>query len=145
MSDYLLIGSDFSAGIMEFGICVVDLDKNDPPVYMHHECDSITEWKLYTETVSEFLMRVFCEVLICEMYDTAMDTLKGEGWNAVTLSKEELHDYEIDFDAMTKYPAFYDAEALLGCTYDEDNQILLAIKFHENSGEILYCAAYSKA
>lgn len=142
--NYLLIGSDFAAGVVEFGICVTDLDKKDPPVYMNHECDSICQWKLYANSISEFLMLVFCDVLSCEMYDTAMDTLEDEGWNVETLSKKELNNYEIDFDSMVKYPSTYDADALLGCAYDEDNHILLVVKFDESNEEILNCIAYSK-
>ncbi len=142
--NYLLIGSDFAAGVIEFGICNTDLDKSDPPVYMNHECDSICEWKLYTNSLSEFLMRVFCDVLSCEMYDTAMDALEDEGWSIETSSDEELKNYEIDFDLLVKYPSFYDGNALLGCAYDEDNHILLLVKFDESSGEILNCIAYIK-
>ena len=142
--NYLLIGSDFAAGVIEFGVCITDLDKNDPPVYMNHENDSICEWKLYTNSLSEFLRWVFCDVLSCEMYDTAMDTLEKNGWDAGILSEDELNVYEIDFDSMDKHPSFYDGNALLGCAYDEDNHILLVVKFDENSGEILNCIAYSK-
>ena len=142
--NYLLIGSDFAAGVVQFGICITDLDKNDPPVYMNHECDSICQWKLYTNSISEFLMLVFCDVLSCEMYDTAMDTLEDEGWNSETLSENELDSYEIDFNSMVKYPSPYDEDALLGCAYDEDNHILLIVKFDENSGEVLNCIAYCK-
>ena len=142
--NYLLIGSDFAAGIINFGICITDLDKSDPPVYMNHECDSICEWKLYTNSISEFLMLVFCDILSYEMYDTAMDTLEDEGWEADILSEYELNDYKIDFDAMVKYPSFYDRNALLGCAYDEDKHILLVVKFDENNEEILNCIAYCK-
>ena len=57
---------------------------------------------------------------------------------------EELKNYEIDFDLLVKYPSFYDGNALLGCAYDEDNHILLLVKFDESSGEILNCIAYIK-
>lgn len=142
--NYLLIGSDFAAGVVEFGICVTDLHKSDPPVYMNHECDSICEWKLYANSISEFLMQVFCDIVSCEMYDTAMDVLEDAGWNVDTLSEEEFDDYEIDFDSMVKYPSCYDGNALLGCAYDEDKNILLVVKFDEDSEKILDCIAYSK-
>lgn len=89
-------------------------------------------------------MLVFCDILSYEMYDTAMDTLEDEGWEADILSEYELNDYKIDFDAMVKYPSFYDRNALLGCAYDEDKHILLVVKFDENNEEILNCIAYCK-
>lgn len=142
--NYLLIGSDFSSGIIEFGVCITDLDKNDPPVYMNHESDPISKWRLYTNSLSEFLMLVFCDALSCEMYDTVMDALEEDGWDNKVLSEDELNRYEIDFNSMKKYPSFYDGNALLGCVYDEDNHILLFVKFDETSGEILNGIAYSK-
>ena len=45
---------------------------------------------------------------------------------------------------MKKYPSFYNSNALLVCAYDEDNHILLLVKFDENSGEILNSIVYSK-
>ena len=142
--NYLLIGSDFSSGEIEFGICITDLDQNDPPVYMHHESDSIRKWIHYTDSVSEFLMLVFCDALPCEMYDTVMDTLEEDGWDNKILSVDELNSYEIDLNSIKKYPSFYDGNALVGCAYDEDNHILLFVKFDEHNGEVLDSIAYSK-
>lgn len=142
--NYLLIGSDFAAGIVEFGICITDLDKNNPPVYINHECDLISEWKLFSDSLSSFLMKIFCDVLSCEMYDTAVEVLEDDGWNVDTLSKYELGNYNIDFDAILKYPSLYDDNALLSCVYNKDNNMLLIIKFDESGKEILKCIAYSR-
>lgn len=142
--NYLLIGSDFSMGIIEFGICGTDLDQDDPPVSMHHENDSIRKWRPYTNSVSEFLMLVFCDALSCDMYDTVMDVLEKDGWDNKLLSKDEINRYAIDLNSVKKYPSFYDGNALLGCAYEEDSHTLLLIKFNETTGEIMGGVAYSK-
>ena len=41
--NYLQIGSDYSAGVVVFGICEKDLELENPPVYMLHEADEITD------------------------------------------------------------------------------------------------------
>lgn len=142
--NYLLIGSDFAAGIITFGILFSDLDQKDPPVYMHHESDPLGKWIPYTKTVSEFLMISMCDALSCVMYDTAMDTLEADDWDCKNLSKEEVNKYKIDFDAVVKYPSFYDSDLLVGCCFDPILQVLVVINFSETSREVLNGIAYHK-
>ena len=111
---------------------------------MHHENDSIRKWRPYTNSVSEFLMLVFCDALSCDMYDTVMDVLEKDGWDNKLLSEGEINRYAIDLNCVKKYPSFYDGNALLGCAYEEDSHTLLLIKWNESTGEIISGIAYSK-
>ena len=134
--NYLLIGSDFGSGIVQFGIC--DLDKNNPPVYMNHECDSISEWKLYTDSLSDFLMQVLCDVLLCEMYDTAIDVLEEDGWNSQEICEDDLLNYQIDIDRIKKYKSSCDIDAECGCVYKEDLLFVIKIDSEKNISGIVY-------
>lgn len=80
VSNFLEIGSDYSAGVATFGICVDDLDQPDPPVYMLHEADEKNDWKLLDKTLSLFLMRILADTLTCAMYGTAKEVLGKKGW-----------------------------------------------------------------
>lgn len=138
--NYLLIGSDFAGGIVQYGICVTDLDKCDPPVYMNHECDSISEWKLWTDNLSSFLMQVFCDVLLCENYDTAIDVLEEDGWTSEELFENDLLNYQINIDCIPKYKSLYAQDAMCGCVYSEEENLLFVIKIdsEKNISGIVY-------
>lgn len=86
VDDYLEIGSDYGAGVVTFGIRKQDLTEDDPPVWMNHEADPITEWKKMYETVSDYLLDIVLLTLTCETYHTALDELEKKGW--------EYRDYE---------------------------------------------------
>lgn len=78
--DYLEIGSDFGAGVVTFGIRKQDLEDEDPPVYMLHEADDITDWKKMYEKLSDFLLEVVLTALIGIDYSTAEEALEENGW-----------------------------------------------------------------
>lgn len=138
--NYLLIGSDFAGGIVQYGICVTDLDKSDPPVYMNHECDSISEWKPWTDNLSSLLMQVFCDVLLCENYDTAIDVLEEDGWTSEELFENDLLNYQINIDCIPKYKSLYAQDAMCGCVYNEEENLLFVIKIdsEKNISGIVY-------
>ncbi|MDE7243691.1 MAG: hypothetical protein K2O18_06925 [Oscillospiraceae bacterium] len=80
-ANYLYIGSDYAAGVVVWGIREEDLNKEDPPVYMLHEMDEPAGWKVFSETLSGFLMYILCgSTLGCEFYDTAKNVLEKQGW-----------------------------------------------------------------
>lgn len=116
VENYLEIGSDFSAGIIEFGIQEGCLDQPDPPVYMLHETELPTGWKRFSATLSDYLKYVLCAVLCCETYETGMEVLEEEGWSFEQCEKPE--------DApMT--PCIYDLT--ICCGYDPDTKTILAV------------------
>lgn len=78
--NYLEIGSDYSAGVVTFGIRADDLSQADPPVYILNEGSPETAWRVLDDTLSLFLMRVLADVLTCSMYDTAREVLEKAGW-----------------------------------------------------------------
>ncbi len=55
IDNYLLIGSEYANGMGNFGICIQDLQKDDPPVYWRRDIDSFSTWKLENEKLSDFL------------------------------------------------------------------------------------------
>ena len=55
MPDYLQIGSDYGVGCVTYGICETDLEKEDPPVYIWNEADSLKDWRVLTDSLSVFL------------------------------------------------------------------------------------------
>lgn len=63
MDNYLQIGSDYAAGVVFYGIKENNLVLENPPVYMLHEADELSEWKLITNTLSEYLMCVLLDAL----------------------------------------------------------------------------------
>lgn len=143
VSDYLCIGSDFAAGVVKFGICVADLEKSDPPVYMNHECDSISEWKLWTNSLSDFLMQVLCDALLCEMYETAVDVLEKNGWVSETIFEENLEAYKIERNAIKKYKSLY-TDNVCGCVYAEEERTIFVIKLEERDEGIFSGIKYCK-
>ena len=81
VANYLHIGSDYAAGVVVWGIREDGLNKEDPPVYMLHEEDEPTGWKVFSQTLSGFLMYILCgSTLCCESYSTAKNVLSKQGW-----------------------------------------------------------------
>lgn len=78
--DCLEIGSDYGAGIVTFGLRLEDMDKDDPPVYLHHEADAPRQWRDAYPSVSEFLMDVLLTALTLLMYGTAEEALEELDW-----------------------------------------------------------------
>ncbi|MDE7275159.1 MAG: SMI1/KNR4 family protein [Lachnospiraceae bacterium] len=125
--NYLYIGSDYAAGVVNFGICETDLDREDPPVYYLHEAGSVKDWKVIADTLSDFLGGIVCDMLAGVQYTTAKDYLEKRGWEFIESgysSGEELCNQlaqrQIDLSAMKKYPSFYGTDATYCLCADEE-------------------------
>lgn len=128
VSNYLQIGSDYAAGVVNFGICEADLEKEDPPVYYLHEADSIKDWKVLTNTLSEFLGGIVCDMLAGANYTTAQDVLEEEGWEFCEYDNlDQLTQWQIVLSEMTKYPSFYEDEACYRVCIEADRKVLYLV------------------
>lgn len=128
--NYLIIGSDYAAVVVQFGIRLSDIQQDNPPVYMNHECDSIFDWQLFDETVSDFLIRTLCDVLCCTYYNTASHILKEAGWTFRKLSKEDLSKQIDDMSAMLRCKSKY---TVYGCAYSKEENRLLTVRFDKDN------------
>lgn len=141
--NFLVIGSDSAAGVVEFGVLAEDLAKEDPPVYMQHEADPITVWTLHNDTVSDYTMQVLCDVLACVEYYTAQQVLKKAGWTFQEYgaprrglpergSLEEgwaiLRERNVDVSGAKKHASLYGIEAYCCCGWDEEAQTLYVVR-----------------
>ena len=120
--NYLKIGSDYAAGIVEFAILEADLGQKNPPVYMHHEADDERNWRKFSDTLSGFLMYILCAVLSCETYETAQEVLEDEGWEYVECDKPETIGRQYDFIEGLTVACGYDAETNTILSVLEDNE-----------------------
>lgn len=133
VTNYLEIGSDYSAGVVEYGICVKDLDKEDPPVYYLHEADEITDWKLFCNTLSGYFMLVLCDALLCKHYKTASYVLTeaGFGFNLCKYDEAEETSKELGIDLSTlKEQVMSNGKATWG--YDEEKNTLIVASTDNN-------------
>lgn len=138
VSNYLQIGSDFGAGVVTFGIRLEDLPQENPPVYLLNEASSLENWTQISDSLSEFLMSVMCDILSCVMYDTAKHVLPKLGWRVQTCMNSEevkrgLSENNIDLSAMKKYKSFYGDHVDAYCGYDEQTQTILVITTHSDT------------
>lgn len=115
-SECLKIGSDYSTGTIEFGIKKEELNLNDPPVYVLFE-DDPAGWKLFSTTLSGFLMYIVCSILCCEDYDTAQDVLEKSNWTYEECSKPK---------GIAKTYSFVHGLSVC-CGYEPDTNTLLAV------------------
>lgn len=142
VSNYLLIGSDYGAGIAKFGIRLEEIGQEDPPVYMLFEDDPITDWKIYDQRLSDFLMRSLCDVLCCGEYDTAQRVLGKMGWAPKEIYPEDIPG--LDLDAVLKYRSTYGADAVCGCAYDEESHFLVSVRVDREEGGVCNIMTYQK-
>lgn len=98
--DYLNIGSDYAAGVVTYGIREKDLGKENPPVYLQHEADPLTQWNMLYESLTDYLLYVICDALLGVFYDTAQDVLEEYGWEFENYEYDTLEDAE---DLFKKY------------------------------------------
>lgn len=124
--NYLLIGSDYGAGVVKFGIPLDELQQDDPPVYMLMEDNPLDDWKLYDDCLSDFLMRSLCDVLCCGEYDTAERVLKKAGWVPEESDPKDIPG--LDMEAVLKYKSTYGGDAVCGCAYDEEKGFLVSVR-----------------
>ena len=115
----------------EFGICIEDLQKNDPPVYWYKSEDGFSIWKLENKKLSNFLLNILIEALACVDYQSAeyeleikgqryeeYFDLKKDDWVA---NKSVLKRYGIDYPTIKKYKA---SSGKVFCCYDENRNVL---------------------
>jgi len=138
VSNYLQIGSDYSAGVVVFGINEKDLTQENPPVYMLHEADAITDWKIIYNKLSDYIMAVILDVLSCANYHTAKNVLQKDGWNFYEYSnskeaKSLLSDNNIDLSKMNKYFSLYGVNTFCLCCYDDEKKSLFVIRNDEDN------------
>lgn len=123
--NYFVIGSDYANGTGVFGICMEDMEKDDPPVYWHKDGDDFSVWKLENETLSDFLLNVLIEALACADYQTAEHELEAMGWRCQeyydlkkedwVASKSVLKRYGMDYSTIKKYKS---NSGKVFCCYD---------------------------
>lgn len=126
VADYLEIGSDYAAGVVTFGICVNDLDEEDPPVYVNHEANEIEQWDKMWDKVSDYLLTVTCDALIGAEYDTAERVLRNNGWNTAYYDTASdinrlLSERGIETEKLQKIQSIYVADPQKkssSCCYD---------------------------
>lgn len=106
VDDFLMIGCDYAGGIVYFGIKKTDLNMKNPPVYMHHEANNITEWNIIY-SLSEYFSAVVCDAVLCECYNTAREVLKKYGWNYAVHSEEIISRYGIILNNLQKFSSMY--------------------------------------
>lgn len=142
VSNYLLVGGDFGAGISEYGIALDEIGQDDPSVYILIEEDTLTDWNILDSHLSDFLMRSVCDVLCCDEYDTAVDVLEEMGWISNEVYQEDFPT--LDMDALLKQKSIYGTDAVCGCAYDEEKHLLIAAKIDRADSSNCKIMAYRK-
>ncbi|MCI8372848.1 MAG: SMI1/KNR4 family protein [Lachnospiraceae bacterium] len=126
VSNYLQIGSDYAAGVVNFGIDIRDLSQDNPPVYLLNEDNSICDWEPLYDTLTEFLLCIMGDVLCCQDYHTAPKALEQNGWNYEATeypnteqAAKALQQHSIDFSALESVHA-YGRDISYSCCYDSE-------------------------
>lgn len=135
VENYLQIGSDYAAGVVFYGIKEKELEFENPPVYMLHEADELTDWKLIAHTLSEYLMCVLLDALAGVEYTTAQNVLNENGWGFYQEEyanqeeiREQLSKKKIDLSAMGKNMTFYGAvDSFYQYCFDEEEKVFYMI------------------
>lgn len=133
VTDYLEIGSDYGAGVVNYGICINGLDKEDPPVYYLNEDDGMTEWKLLCNTLSEYFMLVLCDTLLCKQYNTAWKILNEDGWDFNVYESDETEETaeEMGIDLSKLRPQVL-SWGETACGYDEEREMIVVACIDDN-------------
>lgn len=146
VDDYLMIGSDYAGGVVYFGIKKADLNMENPPVYMYHEANNITEWNIIYNSLSEYFSAVVCDAVLCECYRTARRVLEKYGWNYATNSEEIISRYGIVPDNLQKFSSMYrtsDNDWISWC-YEPEEKVLFIFK-SQNENMIIRSITYGKS
>ena len=132
--DYLIIGSDYGAGVVQYGICKDDMDKEDPPLYLLFEDNEPAGWEPFSGTLSNFLMMQMCYVLLGTEYDTAKKVLIENGWNYILYEDQEaikkINTMGIDIQQAKKQLSWDDRELI--CGYVEETKELFIVSSNDN-------------
>ncbi len=142
VQNYLLIGSDFGAGISKFGIRMNEIGQENPPVYMLIEEDSITDWNVIDSRLTDFLLRSVYDVLCCGEYDTGAEVMEKMDWTAKEASLEDFP--ALDRLTLLKQPSMYGGDAVCGCAYDAGKNLLVAAKIDRDDSRNCKIMAYQK-
>ncbi len=130
VENYLQIGSDYAAGVVFYGIKEKDLELENPPVYMLHEANELSDWKLIAHTLSEYLMCVLLDALAGVEYTTAQEVLSEDGWEFYEgeyANEEEVREWlsekKIDLSAMGKNMTLYgEVDSVYRYCFDEEEK-----------------------
>lgn len=133
VTNYLEIGGDYGAGVVNYGIRIEDLDKEDPPVYYLNEEDEMTDWKLLCNTLSEYFMLVLCDTLLCKQYRTAWKVLSEDGWDYNIYESDEIEETaeEMGIDLSQLKPQVL-SWGKAACGYDEERKMIVAACIDDN-------------
>ena len=133
VKNYLEIGSDYGAGVVNYGICIDDLDKEDPPVYYLNEDDEMTDWKLLCNTLSGYFMLILCDTLLCKQYRTAWEVLTKDGWDYNIYESDEIEETagEIGVDLSALKPQVL-SWGEVTCGYNEERKMIVAACIGDN-------------
>ena len=136
--DKLIIGSDYGAGAVTYGICKDDMYKEDPPLYLLFEDNEPAGWELFSDTLSAFLMMQICYVILGIEYDTAKKVLIENGWNYKLYERDEavkrINAMGIDMQQAKRQISWDERE--LVCGYDDVTKELFIISSSDNGCEI---------
>ena len=144
--NYLVIGRDYGAGIVYFGIRKEDLNQENPPVYHHYETDSLfDEWEeLLSKHLSDYFLTVICDALTGANYDTAKETVRKYGWTYKVYSTKPQRDgivseYEIDPVHLPHIASFF-AETdkdWISCCYDKNRNVFFLFRNTKKQKKII--------
>ncbi len=131
--NYLLIGSDYAAGVVEYGIRKEDLSQENPSVYVQHEANPLTDWKLYYDTLEGYLMRVLCDILVGAEYDIPKRALKNAEWEFYDYSgkeelEQELSKSNISLSKTKNYCSGFEEDVCYRCCYNEEEKVVYIVK-----------------
>ena len=136
--DYLITGSGYGTGVVTYGICKDDMDKEDPPLYLLFEDNEPAGWELCSDTLTDFLMMQICYVILGIEYDTAEKVLIENGWNYKLYEGDKavkrINTMGIDMQQAKKQLSWDERE--LVCGYDYVAKELFIISNSDNECEI---------
>ncbi len=131
LKNYLIFGSDYGAGIVQFGILMKDLVQNDPSFYVNWEGNDKSVWK-YAGKLSDFLLHELLAILTNEDYETGEEALEDQGWKweeAEGFTSETqfyafCEEQGIDLDEIKKQQEVCSFTTPFFYCYDKENKIL---------------------
>ena len=136
IDEYIIIGSDYGAGIVDFGIRKMDLFLENPPVYQQYETDSVLDdWELVWNHLSEYLLTVVCDALMETDYRTAREVLRKNGWTYKTYRTKPhrdslLSEYQIDSAKLLYIPFVFSIakKDYISCCYDKNRNVFFLFR-----------------
>lgn len=133
VSDYLVIGCDYAAAVVYFGIKREDLAKENPPVYYNHEANPVTQWDKIYDSVSDYLLATLYDALLGTYYETALSELMEYGWECGAYEYDQteeaiflqlMKEYGIETEKLYKLRS-EDADWLACCYNEEKGEVYL--------------------